>query len=153
MTREQLMTETAISGGHAALTAHARNVEPPAGHIPGGNANAPGEGKSRSVLLTKKLREQASQASQASRATPYTPTHKGGGGNAKGSKGAGKGPGKNGKHKSTPQGTQICFGWNSGTGGCANVRPGAPCADGRAHVCQICLSTEHASKDHPSRGR
>ena len=149
-TREQLITETAITGGSAAQSELARNTEPPAGM-----ANGPGLGKSkhaRQKQRFKTLQAQlvASQASASSRSTPYTPTNKGGG-KDKG-KGKGRGGGKGGKqegHTMTPQGKQICFNFNRGVGTCGAARPGSACPQSRAHVCQVCLSTDHAAKDHP----
>ena len=151
-TREQSITEAAISGGGAALKKLDANTEPPLGRH-----NPPGQGTSKHTKAKNRLKNALAQATSNNndhRATPYTPPppkgNKGGGKGAKGNKGKDKDKGNRG-HQTTPQGKPICFGWNRGFGPCANVRGGVACPNDRAHVCQICLSPDHPAKDHPSR--
>ena len=157
-TREQFITEYAVTGGHQAMSTLNRNTEPPPGAVITGHGSpgAYGAGTSRTAIQKRKLREQSHAGGRGSH--PYSPPPKGKGKNGKdkskgrGGGGKGKGGDKGTRHLVTAQGKQICFSWNSGNGSCGNIRPGPPCPNDRAHVCQICLSAEHASKDHPSRG-
>ena len=138
--REQLITETAITGGGTAQAELTRNTEPPAGrHVPFG------QGTSKQAIARRARR----QGSEASTPPPHKrPNNKGNKGGGK-DKGRGKGGGKDkGKHTTTPQGKQICYNWNTGTPPCAGSRT---CVNDRAHVCQICLSPEHTTSNHPSR--
>ena len=138
-TREQTITENAITGGHHAQAELHRNTEPPAGRV-----SPHGQGTTRAAIAKRRLREAAAATTGAH--TPPPPPKRPN--NGKGGKDKGKGKGKGGKHKTSTDGKQICFNWNSNIAPCAGQRT---CPNGRAHVCQICLSSEHTTRDHPSR--
>ena len=57
----------------------------------------------------------------------------------KGDKGKPKGGKAKGKGKSR---VQVCYAWNRDDAGCPT-----PCPNGRAHVCEVCSSSEHKGKD------
>ena len=62
-----------------------------------------------------------------------------------GGKGKGKSKGK------TPDGKPICFSWARGKGGkCSELGPNQACLGDpkRKHVCEICFSPSHKTKDH-----
>ena len=69
----------------------------------------------------------------------------------KGTKGGGKvkggGKGKNGRHTVDQNNVQICFSWANGQGACGIMPPNSACPAGRAHKCQVCLSTAHKTSE------
>ena len=141
-TREMAITEGVFSGGDRPSASASVGVEIPQGAQVGA-ANPPGQGRSKTAQLKRKLRSEQS--------------NNGGGGGGKapkgGSKGKNKSGGKDGKrsrvnHQSDQQGTQLCYSWNFGNGACASVAAGQPCPAGRAHACTTCLSRAHPAKDH-----
>ena len=71
-----------------------------------------------------------------------------------GTKGSGKGNGKDGNLKVKDQsGSDLCFSWDAGKGTCGDCAVGAPCLAKfkRVHKCRVCLSPGHRSGDCPQR--
>eukprot|EP00971_Amphidinium_carterae_P033583 661367-Amphidinium_carterae.1 len=56
------------------------------------------------------------------------------------------------KSKHTPDVREICFSWNAKKGSCENVPAGQTCKNGRAHMCQICGSSDHPAAECPTLG-
>jgi len=105
------------------------------------SAAAAKAGKTKLKKLKKQLKK-AKKAKAVSRPPPPPPPPPAGG---DGGKGKGKSKGK------TPDGKPICFSWARGKGGkCANLGPNQACLGDpkREHVCEICFSPDHKTKDH-----
>ena len=62
-----------------------------------------------------------------------------------GGKGKRTGKGKVSKTRVSKDGKEICYAWNKRNRGCQE-----PCPNGRAHVCEKCLSSAHRTFEHPS---
>lgn len=60
-----------------------------------------------------------------------------------------KGRGKGKAHTKDRSGVQICYAWNNSRPRCDGTAPHVPCANGRSHRCQLCLSAEHRSTECP----
>ena len=109
-------------------------------------AGSPSKRTTKEKRLAKKRKIQAEKEElKAFRSASGHPKGKGDGG---------KGDTKLGNLKAKDQaGDDLCFGWDSSRGPCADAAPGEPCRGKvkRVHKCRVCLSPGHRSTDCPQR--
>eukprot|EP00972_Heterocapsa_arctica_P086114 12694374-Heterocapsa_arctica.AAC.1 len=106
-----------------------------------------GNAAKKAKMQARKERQAVAAAARQSAAAAAANFQKGakGGGKVKGG-----GKGKDGLHSVDQGRVQICFSWANGQGACGALPPNSTCPLGRAHKCQICLSTAHRSGGCPS---